>query len=166
MSVEGMTADVCAWLVLRAAYAWMFLYPAYGLIKNWETTVETTALVFSWRPALFAFGSLVLMIFGSLALLLGIYGQYAALGLIAFNLGGALLHYRLADRLKRTHLSAGATASDQESLESVITLGVVGHVTSAEKNFVLTAVAFFFLLQGTGPMSLVKACGVFSGRVP
>ena len=77
-----------------------------------------------------------------------------------------MLHYRLARRLKRTRLSAGASAADQEALEGAIGLGMVGHVTSAEKNFVLTAVAFFFVLQGTGPMSLGDAQGVISGNVP
>ena len=159
---DEVSLDVCAWLVLRAVYAWMFLYPAYGLIKDWEATVQTTALLFKWHPAVFAFGSLVLMIFGALAILLGVYGQFAAVGLIGFNLGGAVLHYRLASQLKQTHLSQGAIPADQQVLEGAIDLGVVGHVTSAEKNFVLTAVAFFFALQGTGPMSLVDAQGVFS----
>ena len=164
--VDGITADTCAWLVLRVVYAWMFLYPAYGLIKDWNTTVQTTALLFPRHPAVFAFGSLVLMIFGSLAILLGVYGQFAAVGLIGFNLGGALLHYRLARRLKRTRLSAEASTADHEVLEEAVNLGVVGHVTSAEKNFVLTAVAFFFVLQGTGPMSLGGALGMISDNVP
>ena len=159
---DEVSLDVCAWLVLRAVYAWMFLYPAYGLMNDWEATVQTTALLFKWQPAVFAFGSLVLMIFGALAILLGVYGQFAAVGLIGFNLGGAVLHYRLARQLKQTHLSKGAITGDQQVLEGAIDLGVVGHVTSAEKNFVLTAVAFFFALQGTGPMSLVDAQGVFS----
>ena len=160
---DQVSSDACAWLVLRAVYAWMFLYPAYGLMKDWETTVQTTAMLFKWQPAVFAFGSLLLMIFGAIAILFGIYGQLAAVGLIGFNLGGAVLHYRLAARLKQTHLSSEALPADQHALERAIDLGVVGHVTSAEKNFVLTAVAFFFALQGTGPMSLVEAHGVFSG---
>ncbi|MEC7501923.1 MAG: DoxX family membrane protein [Planctomycetota bacterium] len=159
---DEVSVNACAWLVLRAVYAWMFLYPAYGLMKDWEATVHTTALLFKWQPAVFAFGSLVLMIFGAIAILLGVYGQFAAVGLIGFNLGGAVLHYRLARQLKQTHLSQGAIPADQQVLAGAIDLGVVGHVTSAEKNFVLTAVAFFFALQGTGPMSIVKAQGVFS----
>ena len=159
---DEVSLDVCAWVVLRAVYAWMFLYPAYGLMNDWEATVQTTALLFKWQPAVFAFGSLVLMVFGAIAILLGVYGQFAAVGLIGFNLGGAVLHYRLASQLKQTHLSQGAIPADQQVLEGAIDLGVVGHVTSAEKNFVLTAVAFFFALQGTGPMSLVDAQGVFS----
>ena len=73
-----------------------------------------------------------------------------------------MLHYRLARQLKQPHLSQGAITADQRALKGAVDLGVVGHVTSAEKNFVLTAVAFFFALQGTGPMSIVKAQGVFS----
>ena len=162
MSVDSLNIDALAWLVLRAVYAWMFLYPAYGLIKDWDSTVQTTALLFKWRPDLFAFGSLLLMIFGAVAILFGIYGQFAAIGLIGFNLGGAVLHYRLARLLKQTHLSKESTAADQDALEGAISLGIVGHVTSAEKNFVLTAVAFFFAIKGTGPLSLGAGLGVFS----
>ena len=156
-----LSLDVCAWLVLRAAYAWMFLYPAYGLIKDWEAAVQTTALLFQWQPAVFAFGSLVLMIFGAIAILLGVCGQFAADGLIGFNLECSVLHYRLTRQLKQTHLSLGKIPSDQQVLKRAINLGVVGHNTSAENNFVLMAVAFFFALKGTGPMSLFDAQGVF-----
>ncbi len=162
MSIDSLSLDALAWIVLRAVYGWMFLYPAYGLIKDWESTVQTTALLFKWRPELFAFGSLLLMVFGALAILFGIYGQIAAFGLIGFNLGGAVLHYRLARTLKQMRLSSEASTTDQAALEGAISLGVVGHVTSAEKNFVLTAVAFFFAIKGTGPWSLTARLEVFS----
>jgi len=93
---------------------------------------------------------------------LGFYGQFAAVAFIGFNLGGAILHYRLARILKQTHLSEEACAADRDALQGAIALGVVGHVTSAEKNFVLTAVALFFAMKGTGPLSLVPSSGVFS----
>ena len=155
-------AVAVAWLVLRAVYAWMFLYPSYGLIKDWHGTVQTTALLFPRHTGFFAFGSLVIMILGSLAILLGIYGQLAGVALVGFNLGGALIHYRLARLVRQTHLSASANQADQEALAGVVELGVVGHVTSAEKNFVLAAVALFFALVGTGPLSLDAGLGVFS----
>ena len=148
MSIDSLSLDALAWIVLRAVYGWMYLYPAYGLIKDWESTIQTTALLFKWRPELFAFGSLLLMVFGALAILFGIYGQIAAFGLIGFNLGGAVLHYRLARTLKQMRLSSEASRTDQAALEGAISLGVVGHVTSAEKNFVLKAQALGVLLLG------------------
>ncbi len=162
MSIDNSNIDALAWLVLRVVYAWMFLYPAVGLIRDWKSTVQTTGLLFKWFPGGFALGSLMLMIFGSFSILLGFYGQFAAVAFIGFNLGGAILHYRLARILKQTHLSKEACAADRDALQGAIALGVVGHVTSAEKNFVLTAVALFFAMKGTGPLSLVPSSGVFS----
>ena len=162
MSIDNSNIDVLAWLVLRVVYAWMFLYPAVGLIRDWKSTVQTTSLLFKWFPGGFALGSLVIMVFGSFSILVGFYGQFAAVAFIGFNLGGVVLHYRLARRLKQTHLSKEACAADRDALEGAIALGVVGHVTSAEKNFVLAAVALFFAIEGTGPLSLVPSSGVFS----
>jgi len=153
--------DALAWLGLRGVYAWMFLYPAWGLLRDWENTVQTTSLLFRKFPSFFAFGSLLIMIVGAISILLGVYGQIAAVGLVAFNLGGALLHYRLARLVKQLHLSEEATPVDRGALDKAATLGVVGHVTSAEKNFVLAAVALFFVLKGTGPLSLVASSGIF-----
>ena len=72
--------------MLRAVNAWMILYTEFGLMKDWEATVQTTALLFKWQPAVFAFGSLVLLLFGAIAILLGVYGQFASVGLSGFNL--------------------------------------------------------------------------------
>lgn len=160
MSAEKV--DAFAWIALRIVYAWMFLYPAAGLIRDWSTTVQTTALLFKRATGLFAFASLVIMIFGALMILFGVYGQYAAVALVAFNLGGAILHYRLARLIKQTHLSNNASAEDRAALDGAATLGWVGHVTSAEKNFVLAAVALFFALKGTGPLSLLSSSGILS----
>lgn len=154
--------EAIAWLTLRIVYAWMFLYPAYGLLRNWKSTVQTTALLFKWLPELFAFGSLVIMVFGAIAIVLGVYGQFAAVALVGFNLGGAVLHYRLARLVKQTQLSEAATQVDRDALQATIDLGVVGHVTSAEKNFVLAAVALFFALVGTGPLSLIPSSSILS----
>jgi uncharacterized membrane protein YphA (DoxX/SURF4 family) len=101
------------------------------------------------------------MILGSLMILFGVYGQYAAVALLGFNLGGAVIHYRLARIAKGTQLSESASDEDQSTVAELANLGHVGHVTSAEKNFVLAAVALFFALVGTGEFSLVPSTGIF-----
>ncbi|MEM9659329.1 MAG: hypothetical protein AAF961_13310, partial [Planctomycetota bacterium] len=85
----------------------------------------------------------------------------AAIGLLAFNLGGAVIHYRLARIAQETHLSDAASEEDRAAAVELSNLGQVGHVTSAEKNFVLAAVALFFALVGTGKFSLAASTGVF-----
>lgn len=151
-----MNANEIAWLTLRVVYAWMFLYPAIGLLRDWTTTVQTTGLLFPWKPAVFAALSLALMIFGSVMILFGVYGRLAGAGLCLFCLGGARVHYKLASLAGDTQLCADANTSDTDAVANLKALAVVGHVTSAEKNFVLAAVGFFFAMMGTGPMSLIE----------
>ncbi len=152
--------EVAAWLTLRIVYAWIYLYPAKSLIRDWPTTVETTGLLVSWGTSFFAFISVGGMIISALMILFGVYGQFAAVALCAFNIGGAVIHYRLAAMANETRISDSASADDRTTLDGLASLGWVGHVTSAEKNFVLAAVAVFIALVGTGPYSLVPSAGV------
>lgn len=150
-----MSGNDISWIILRFAYAWVFLYPVSGLVKNWSGTVATTGLLFKKFPELFAGVSVLVMAVGGLSILFGIYGRVGAAVLLVFNLGGAVIHYRIADQAQNTSLSAAASAEDHKTVELLAMTAAVGHTTSAWKNFVLAAVAFFFLLQGTGPWSLI-----------
>lgn len=152
--MSGIDINDVAWLALRCIYAWMFLYPLKSLLKDWPATVHATGLLFPWQTKIFAVASVAVMALGALSILLGCYGQVGAAGLLAFSLGGAVIHYRLAELAKNARLSDQASSFDRQAMANHATLGVVGHVTSAEKNFVLAAVALFFLLKGTRPWSL------------
>lgn len=149
-----MTEAEVGWLVLRAVYAWMFLYPAIGLLRDWPTTVATTGLLVPRGAAGFAAISVGFMIVGGLMVLFGAWGRLAGAGFVAFNLGGAVIHYRLAAQAGTAALSPAASEADRDAIAGVVGLATVGHITSAEKNFVLAAVGLFFLLLGTGPFSL------------
>jgi uncharacterized membrane protein YphA (DoxX/SURF4 family) len=153
--------ETVAWLVLRVVYAWMYLYPALGLVRDWPNTVNTTSLLFKHGTREFALVSVLGMVVGALMILFGVYGQYAAVALVGFNLGGAKIHYLLADMAHQAQLSETASADDRAEFQELATLGWVGHVTSAQKNFVLAAVALFFALVGTGPWSFVPSTGIF-----
>lgn len=150
-----MNVNDLAWVSLRLVYAWMFIYPAVGLTKQWPTTVQTTALLFSVKPRLFALASVAFMFVGGVMVLLGVYGWLAGAGFVAFNLGGAIIHYRLAAQAGAASLSPEASTTDVSTIKGLANLAVVGHVTSAQKNFVLAAVGLFFFLVGTGPCSVV-----------
>lgn len=132
----------------------MFLYPLKSLLEDWPATVQTTALLFPSQSKFLAVASVAVMGIGAFSILLGCYGQVGAAGLLVFCVGGSVIHYRLADQAKRAHLSEQASSADRRAMTQLSTLAVVGHVTSAEKNFVLAAVALLFLLTGTGPWSL------------
>jgi uncharacterized membrane protein YphA (DoxX/SURF4 family) len=150
-----MTAADAAWLSLRVVYAWMFLYPAVGLIKDWDTTVRTTGLLFPRQTGLLATVSVAFMIIGALMILLGVYGSIAGAGFVLFSVGGAVIHYRLAAQAGAASLGATASAEDARAMADLSGLAVVGHVTSAQKNFMLAALGLFIALMGTGPVSLM-----------
>ena len=143
-----------AWLILRVVYALMFFYPIYGLLKDWSGTKNMTALLFPCAVPLFAVLMMLTMFFGAFSILFGIWGQLAGFALLIYCLLGAVVHFRLARHAQKIHLSIEASHDDQQQLKQVIQLATVGNVTSAQKNFVLAAVACFFMLMGTGPFSL------------
>lgn len=151
-----MNSNDIAWIVLRLAYAWVFLYPVPGLLKNWPGTVETTALLFKKLPEFFAAVSVLVMVVGGVSVLFGIYGRIGSAALLAFNLGGAVIHYRIAGQAGKMLLSSEASPEDRKVAETLALTASVGHTTSAWKNFVLAGVSFFFLLKGTGPWSLIE----------
>lgn len=148
------SVPVFAWLILRIVYAWMFLYPLKALLKDWPGALGLTQLVIPFAAPLFTVAMLLTMFFSGLSILLGFYGQLAGFALLVYCLIGALVHYRLASKLQTISLSGQSSSEDKQLLTQAIQLGSVGHVTSAQKNFVLAAVACFFMLIGTGPYSL------------
>ncbi|MEM7135541.1 MAG: DoxX family membrane protein [Myxococcota bacterium] len=159
-----MTAADVAWVSLRSVYAWMFIYPAIGLVRDWRGTVETTALLFKWQPALFAASSVAAMFIGGLMILLGAFGWIAGLYFFVFCLGGARIHYRLAAKAGQTKPPSDLQGPEQDAFAGLVGLAVVGHVTSAQKNFVLAAVGLFFFLMGTGPCSIADSVAPFFGE--
>ncbi len=143
-----------AWLVLRVCYAALFLYPLPGLIRDWQGTVSASRLLNEKFATNLAAISVLLMFFGALSILFGVYGQVGALGLLGFNLGGSVLHQRLAGVALQSQLSSTASDQDKQVLMDMVNLAVAGHSSSAWKNYVLAAVACFFMILGTGPYSL------------
>lgn len=77
-----------SWIILRLVYAWVFLYPVPGLIKDWPGTVAATGLLFDRMAEQFAGISVLVIIAGGLSVLFGAYGRIGAAGLLAFSLGG------------------------------------------------------------------------------
>lgn len=134
-------------LILRVVYAWMFLSPVPSLLKNWSGTVKNTSLLFTWRPEWFAPASIVVMVAGAFSILFDVYIRIGALGLLVFSLGGAVIHKRLAMIAETTTLSSTASNEDVQTIDQLKKLAAVGHMTSAQKNYVLAAVGVFFLLQ-------------------
>ncbi|MGQ3888485.1 hypothetical protein ACQUW5_05575 [Legionella sp. CNM-1927-20] len=146
--------SIIAWIVLRFVFAGFFLYPIYGFLQNWEGAKQTVLLLYPRYADLQVVLMVIVMIIISISILFGIYGHIGGLLAFVYCLFGIRVHLALADKLKAASLSQQATAEDQAMLTDVVSIGRVGHLTSAQKNIVIAAIAFFFMLQGTGPLSL------------
>jgi uncharacterized membrane protein YphA (DoxX/SURF4 family) len=140
---------IVAWLILRIVYALIFLVPIYGLIKNWNDAVNATKLLCPWYPQTFTMASILMLLIGGLSVALGVWTQIVAIGLVAFCLGGYIIHMRLANQI--VELGKGSHA---KNIDVIVKLGVLGNKTSGQKNLVLAAVGIFFVLVGSGPWSL------------
>jgi uncharacterized membrane protein YphA (DoxX/SURF4 family) len=149
-----MELEAIAWLILRIVYAWLFLYPIKGLLEDWQGARSLAAMAIPIYPQLFSIVMAVVMFFGALSILLGVYTEVSGIILCLYCLLGARVHYKLARELKKHQLSNDACEEDRKNLLDAINLGVVGHVTSAQKNFVLAAVSLLFAFVGSGPYSI------------
>jgi len=146
-------------LILRIMFAWIFLWPAPGLIRNWKTTVQTTGLLFPVGQQFFTAVSVVGMITCSLMVAIGIYGRIGAIFLFFFCIGGAIVHNKLAGIPEAKAKSLPEQPSDPkvaEVLTEALTLNRVGNVTSAQKNLVIAGIAAYYVLAGTGALSILS----------
>lgn len=146
--------DAFSWLILRVVYAWLYLYALKSLLSDWQATENLVALVFPFFTRFFAVVMVFVMIISAGSILIGFYAEIAGFLLFIYNIIGAVTHYKLAKLSTSYELSANASEEDKKILNSAVNLGVVGNVTSAQKNFVLAAVAIFFMILGSGPLSI------------
>ena len=160
-----MTTKVCrsinimediAWLVLRISYAIVFLFPLKDLLKNFSASVALVKVIIPFQSQFFAVVMIVVMVLGALSVLLGIYAQIAGFFLLIYCLFGMVVHYRLAKHIATIQLNTAASQKDIAAFNEAATLGIVGHQTSGLKNIVLAAVACFFMLVGSGPLSVTR----------
>lgn len=140
-----------AFLILRVAYAWIFLMPLPGLLKNWSATVELTGLLTPFAKPFFTALYLFSMFICGLAIFFGVYARLAAIPLFFISVFSVLTHYRLA---KQASKIGNINSNDQ--IQQLVALAKVGNITSSQKNVVLAAIALFFMLMGSGPMSLIE----------
>ena len=146
-------------LILRIMFAWIFLWPLPGLLKNWSSTVQTTGLLFPFGQHLFTMISIIGMVVCSLMVATGIYGRAGAVFLFFFCIGGAIVHNKLAgipenDAKSLTEEDLRTPAG--KVLSQALVLNRVGNVTSAQKNLVIAGISAYFILAGTGNLSILS----------
>lgn len=146
--------DIIAFFSLRIILAWMFLYPLKNLLADWEGTKNLVGLLSPIGKNFIAILMILAMIIGAISILFGIYAQIGSAILFVYSLIGAYIHYKLAKEASKKELSDSANKIDKEILIETKSLGIVGNVTSAQKNFVIAGALLFITLMGSGPYSI------------
>ncbi|MCH2135499.1 MAG: DoxX family protein [Phycisphaerales bacterium] len=145
--------------LLRAGIAWIFLWPLPGLIRNFQATVQTTALVFPMARCTTIIGLLV-MALGALSVAVGIFPRVGAAALALYCIGGAFVHKALARRIQ----TLAEHASDRSGeVTEIAQLGTLGHVTSAWKNWPIAAACAYIAFAGAGPGVFLTICDLCGG---
>ena len=147
---------VVAFLLLRVTLAWLFLAPLKKFLTHWEATVKMVELVAPKRPVFFAYTMIGIMFFGGLSILLGCLAQIGAVFLAAHCLLGVRAHNLYVKQLQSMNLDSQASPDNQKILNEAKKLGILGNITSGQKNIVIAAVLVFIALIGSGPYSLTE----------
>jgi len=148
--------EILSFIILRIVLAWMFLYPLKGLLKDWNGTVGLAGLVSSFAAKYLAILMILAMFIGAVSILFGIYAQAGAAMLLIYTLIGIKVHYKLSQKIASLNLNTVACKEDCNILAETKQLGIVGHITSAQKNVVIAGALFFITLMGSGPYSITN----------
>jgi uncharacterized membrane protein YphA (DoxX/SURF4 family) len=143
-----------AWGIIRVVMAWMFLMPIPGLLADWKSTQMLTRLVSGVCVNLLSVLSIAMMVLGALSILLGLYAQIGGILLFVYCIIGMRVHFKLGRLISSIQLPDVCRPGGEEAFGEVKSLGIVGQVTSAQKNVVLAGVALAFAILGSGAISI------------
>jgi len=149
-----LTQQDWVWGIIRLVMAWMFLIPVPGLLADWETTKMLTRLISGMWINLLSVLSVAMMILGALSVLLGLYAQVGGVLLFVYCLFGMRVHFKLGRLIASIELPSVCRPDGDQAFGNVQSLGIVGQVTSGQKNAVLAVVSLAFAILGSGAISI------------
>lgn len=169
-----MVLDDAGSLLLRLAVGWLFLMGAWGSVNSRaarDFTTSETALVFKWRPRLFAYTGIAMMGLGGLSIVLGVFPRLGALVLTIFLFGGAMIHFAKRRQLMdyewqiEPALAGDDAKQARGTLRALTDAGVMGHFTAGLKNYALAGATAYLVLAGArAPMLIgIGAHGEWQG---
>jgi uncharacterized membrane protein YphA (DoxX/SURF4 family) len=151
-------------LLIRVSVGWLFLGGAWACSKDTmghKCAVADTALVFKWRPELFALLGIFMAGAGGLSVLFGIFPRLGALALTIFLVPAAMIHLakrRQALALKEkilAELTGKISFSARNDLDALGASAAFGHYTAALKNLSLIGPTAYLVLAGARPPMLI-----------
>ena len=146
--------DMWAELMLRLVFVGVFCYPLPGLIRDWSSTQMLVRFISPVFVKSFSVLVIIVMIVGSLSILLGVYAQIGGILLCIYSMLGIRVHYMLAKSIQSLALPAGSSKRAVNVFQQSQSIGISGHLASAQENTVLAAVALMYAIIGSGVLSL------------
>jgi len=149
-------------LLIRVALGWLFLTGAWASCKDKagrDFTVAETALVFKWRPELFATLGVLMLGLGGLSVLFGVFPRLGALAMAVFLVPAAMIHF--AKRGQATALrdniepALRGRPDAEAALNLLTTTAVFGHFTAGIKTLALIGASLYIVLAGAREPMLI-----------
>jgi len=151
-------------LLIRVALGWLFITGAWASGRDKadrDFTVSETALMFKWRPDLFALLGIAMMGLGGLSVLFGIFPRLGALAMTIFLVPAAMIHFAkrgqamaLQNQIEPA-LSEEAGAAARDALKTLVNTAVLGHFTAGLKTLCLLGSTLYLVLAGAREPMLI-----------
>jgi uncharacterized membrane protein YphA (DoxX/SURF4 family) len=151
-------------LLIRVALGGLFIAGAWASGKDQagcDFTTSETALVFKWRPELFAIAGILMLGAGGLSVLFGIFPRLGALAMTVFLVPAAMIHFAKrgqAMALKGQIAPALPGKSDtaaRNALDALTASAVFGHFTAGLKTLCLLGPSLYLVLAGAREPMLI-----------
>ena len=144
-------------LLLRAGIAFLYVYAAYMNSKDkisLQWTIDNTKPLFRNTKyaenipliKFFAYCGIAIMYIGGLSILIGIEARLGAFILLAFTIGGTVIHNRQRNDAKEIAIKNSANAE----LSSIAWSAFAAHFANILKNVCLILILLFVVLNGVG----------------
>lgn len=148
-------------LLLRAGIAFLYLYAAYMNSKDkisLQWTIQNTKPLFRNTKyaenipliKFFAYCGIAIMYIGGLGILIGIEARLGAFMLLAFTVGGTVIHNRQRNDAKEIAIKNSTNAE----LSSIAWSAFAAHLANILKNVCLILILLYVVLNGVGKYQL------------
>ena len=144
-------------LAIRVALGLLFIVGAWESGKDKagrDFTTSETALVFKWRPDIFAMLGILMMGAGGLSVLLGIFPRLGALAMTVFLVPAAMIHFakqsQAMDYARQIQpvLSGKTGDTARGPLQALLSSAMIGHFTACLKTLCLLGPSIYLVLAG------------------
>jgi uncharacterized membrane protein YphA (DoxX/SURF4 family) len=151
-------------LVIRVALGWLFVTGAWASGKDKaarDFTTSETALVFKWRPEIFACLGILMLALSGLSVLFGVFPRLGALIMTVFLVPAAMIHFAKRGQAEAFKdqiapvLSRESHAEAKSALEALTANAVFGHFTAGLKTLCLLGPSLYLVLAGAREPMLI-----------